>query len=412
MNVDADYEALLQFMYLSPVGLIKTDLSGGIDLVNPKAAQLLLPISRTPEKLDNLFDALQQYAPEVRNLAVAFTATTGVICENHRINIQDGAKNNPTILGLTLIRIDSARLMAVLQDLTTIVEQERAIRSREQRLQAIFTSIRDYAIYTLDSGGRIETWNRSAEQVVGFAAEEAIGREYGIDYPPEARDTSRVQELLCRAAGEGWHGEEGWRVRQDGTRFWGETMISVLSETDLNSGKHGFSVITRDSSERKRAEDDLRRMANTDYLTGVYNRRHFFEVAAEDIARCLAEKHAVSVIMLDVDHFKHLNDTRGHEAGDDALRQLATACLAVLGPDDILARFGGEEFAVLLPGSDVNRATAVAERMRAGIELQPAGITASFGVAGVQDDLDAALRAADKALYQAKDQGRNRVVVA
>ncbi len=321
-----EYEALLEFLYLCPVGLIATDLAGAIQMVNPTAARILLPVSRTAARMDNLFDILQDHAPEIRNLVSGFADERGTICEHYRLEIRKGM-GAFSVLSLTVIKPGPNLLMTVLQDVTRVAEQERALRSREQRLQAIFDGVRDYAIYSLDESGRIETWNRSAERVEGYTAEEVIGREYGIDYPPDPQDPARISDTLRDAARRGWHEDEGWRVRKGGEPFWANTMVSVLRESDDPASRaQGFSVITRDISERKQTEDTLRRLASTDYLTGVYNRRSFFESALQAEAQAVADGKPLSVVMIDADRFKQLNDTKGHQFGDSALRTIAEVC--------------------------------------------------------------------------------------
>jgi diguanylate cyclase (GGDEF)-like protein/PAS domain S-box-containing protein len=413
MDLKDEHEAMLEFLYLCPVGLIATDLNGEIQMLNPMAAQILMPLSRTAPGLVNLFDVLQDYAPEVRNLVFGFTEARGTICEHYRMEIRKGMGPAASVLSLTVIKPGSKLLMTVIQDVTRLAEQERALRTREQRLQAIFDGVRDYAIYSLDNSGRIETWNRSAERVEGYTAEEVIGLEYGIDYPPDPQDPARVRNTLREAARDGWYEDEGWRIRKGGELFWANTMVSVLPESDESgSSAHGFSVITRDISERKQTEDELRRMASTDYLTGAYNRRYFFEAAAAEEARAVAEGKPLSLAMIDADRFKQLNDTRGHQFGDRALRTIAEICRMIVGSDGIVARFGGEEFVILLPGSNARAAGDLAERIRSSVENAGIGLTVSIGIAEIAQNMEASLRAADMALYRAKDLGRNRVAIA
>lgn len=162
------------------------------------------------------------------------------------------------------------------------------------------------------------------------------------------------------------------------------------------------------------------RLAETDPLTGAANRRSFLERAEAAAADAERRQRSLSVLLLDIDHFKAVNDTRGHAGGDEALKGLVTCCGTTLRPNDVLGRFGGEEFAVLLPETNPYSAVGIADRLRQAIEamtVEHAGeafrITASIGVAAVAaDGLDAALRRADDALYAAKHAGRNRVELA
>lgn len=165
-------------------------------------------------------------------------------------------------------------------------------------------------------------------------------------------------------------------------------------------------------------EEEWRR-ARTDGLTGLYNRRHFDEQLARIVADSLAHGSPASLIVADVDHFKRVNDTYGHEAGDAVLRAVARVFLDCLRAEDVCARYGGEEIAILLPETSVERALEVAERVRKAIGSKPIQhgdrsikVTASFGVAGYPESTalrDALFPAADKALYAAKNGGRDQV---
>jgi diguanylate cyclase (GGDEF)-like protein len=168
-------------------------------------------------------------------------------------------------------------------------------------------------------------------------------------------------------------------------------------------------------------EEEWRR-ARTDQLTGLYNRRHFDEQLARIVSDSLAHGSPASLIVADVDHFKRVNDTYGHEAGDAVLKAVARVFLDCLRAEDVCARYGGEEIAILLPETSVERAQEVAERVRKAIEGKPVQhgdrtirVTASFGVAGYPESTalrDALFPAADRALYDAKEGGRNRVRIA
>lgn len=165
---------------------------------------------------------------------------------------------------------------------------------------------------------------------------------------------------------------------------------------------------------RRRAETAraaVTELARTDALTGCLNRRGLEEVVAREVARARRRATPVTVALLDLDHFKRFNDTRGHDAGDRLLHDAPTAWQATLRETDVMARWGGEEFVVLLPETEPGAAVAILDRLRAAT---PAGQTCSIGVAAVDVDepLEAAVRRADEALYRAKDAGRDRVVLA
>ncbi|TXT35819.1 MAG: PAS/PAC and GAF sensor-containing diguanylate cyclase [Comamonadaceae bacterium] len=172
--------------------------------------------------------------------------------------------------------------------------------------------------------------------------------------------------------------------------------------------------------ENRRTQEELERRAYLDYLTGLANRRYFFEQAEKELDRVRRYGGVLSVLMLDIDRFKLVNDTYGHKVGDLVLQKLAEVCLASLRDIDIIGRIGGEEFAILLPQTASEQALQAAERLRvaiAGAEIPqqsglPLHFTASFGATVLVDkdaSMDILLSQADQALYQAKAQGRNRV---
>jgi len=175
-----------------------------------------------------------------------------------------------------------------------------------------------------------------------------------------------------------------------------------------------------DISDLIRNAEQLEKLATSDSLTGLYNRRHFLVCAEAEWSRFQRYYRPVSVLMLDIDHFKSVNDRYGHAVGDEAIRAVANACLACKRKPDIVGRIGGEEFAVLLPETALPNAAIVADRIHKTIAETTLTshranfkVTASIGIAEASvgmSDFDALMKAADKALYQAKANGRNRIV--
>ncbi|MCW2246723.1 two-component system chemotaxis response regulator CheY [Azospirillum fermentarium] len=167
--------------------------------------------------------------------------------------------------------------------------------------------------------------------------------------------------------------------------------------------------------------EQLLHLALTDGLTGILNRRAFLDRADQELARARRTKRPLGLVMADIDHFKRINDTHGHAAGDAALKRFVTGCKVNLRVSDVLGRLGGEEFAILLPESDRAGCVITAERLRKAVErldLEFEGaripITASFGITALAlneegESITAALQRADHALYRAKEGGRNRV---
>jgi len=184
---------------------------------------------------------------------------------------------------------------------------------------------------------------------------------------------------------------------------------------------HGLMQKIADTQER------LRKIATTDGLTGLYNRRHLEERLGNEVQRALRYNNPLSCIMFDIDHFKNINDTYGHDAGDEVLVTIASLAHQVCRETDIVARYGGEEFVLLLPNTERNAAFAVAEKLRTSIaekhvylsDNTAISVTASFGVAELaqtaeakSSDFMSLISAADGALYSAKRTGRNRTVMA
>jgi diguanylate cyclase (GGDEF)-like protein len=204
----------------------------------------------------------------------------------------------------------------------------------------------------------------------------------------------------------------------DGGTAWEDVSVAPIADSD-GAVTH-FVTITTDISARKAMEERLREMAVTDPLTGALNRRRFMELGQQEFHRIRRTGEPLSVLMLDIDHFKRVNDTRGHPAGDAVIKALANFAKQAVRALDTVARLGGEEFAALLPMTPQDAAAEVGERIRAIVAASPVAwegvpiaFTVSIGAAQVTPataNFEALLANADQALYEAKHGGRNRVV--
>jgi two-component system, cell cycle response regulator len=216
-------------------------------------------------------------------------------------------------------------------------------------------------------------------------------------------------------------------------------LTSKAEKTDvikgLESGADDFIVKPFDQGELKsrvkigeriiRLEQKIIQIANTDYLTGVFNRRAFMERLEQEINRSVRHKKGFSVIITDIDHFKNINDSHGHQVGDLVLQKFAGKLSEISRSYDFVGRYGGEEFIICLPETGMEQSGLIAERMRseiAGLKINlpgnssaPVSVTASFGIASCIENCigntDSIIKMADDALYQAKAEGRNRVCV-
>lgn len=169
------------------------------------------------------------------------------------------------------------------------------------------------------------------------------------------------------------------------------------------------------------AREELREQATKDFLTRIWNRSSILDVLERELSRGTREQRPVGVVLADLDHFKLVNDTYGHFAGDAVLREFSRRMTTSIRPYDAIGRYGGEEFLIVLPGCDVSCTASQAERMRSALDSEPMAIneenrlvTCSYGATawlpGLAANTEALIRVADRALYMAKNQGRNRVV--
>lgn len=289
---------------------------------------------------------------------------------------------------------------------------ERYRSQRELRLMAAaFDSAQ--AILVTDAQGRILRANPAFTRITGYSEEEVLGQNPRI-LQSGRQDVTFYHRLWAQLQ---WHGHwegEIWNRRRDGSIYpqW-ESISAVRNE----AGQLEYYVaVFHDISEQKRLEAELEREATTDQLTGLFNRQRFDTELARTLARVHRYEANAGAILFDIDHFKRLNDTHGHDTGDGVLIELAGRVRDCLREADFLARWGGEEFVVLLPDTDAAGTRQIAERLRREIEACPfegvGRVTVSFGASVLHGDdtPDSVFKRLDNALYEAKRAGRNSVV--
>ena len=283
---------------------------------------------------------------------------------------------------------------------------------------------------TLLSAGPTRTSPRSACVVVIHG--EGLGKRADIEEQPVTVGRSQEADLhiphksVSRQHCEIRRDGESYRIRDlDATN---RTRVNdqPVTETLLADGDHitlGECILKfiSHASVEARYHEEVYQLATHDALTELYNRRHFVELVDKEIARALRHGRPLVMCIIDVDLFKPVNDQYGHIAGDGVLRQMAALVRDFVRGEDIAARIGGEEFAVLLPESDLEAARAFAERLREAVAQtaftlggEERRITISIGIAGLAEsrrERSTLMQAADAALYRAKDEGRNRVCV-
>jgi diguanylate cyclase (GGDEF)-like protein/PAS domain S-box-containing protein len=323
--------------------------------------------------------------------------------------------------------------LAILHDLT-----RRHEMTRELRLLSAAVEVAASGIAITDTEAQCQWTNRAFETITGYRREEVLGQRMSI-LKSGVHDDAFFRELWTTiTAGRTWHGEIHNR-HKDGHTYVEEQTISPVH--DANGEITHFIAVKHDVTARREMEQQLRTANETlqkqlaeieilqaqlreqairDPLTGLFNRRYLTDYLSRHLERSRRDQYPVALVLLDLDHFKQLNDTYGHAAGDEALRVLAELLQSEIRVSDTACRYGGEEFIVIMPGVSLNVAMRRGDTLRAAyeetvIEYEGTALRGTFsaGVAVFPDhgnDGEAVLSAADQALYRAKSAGRNCVV--
>jgi len=289
----------------------------------------------------------------------------------------------------------------------------RQVEDEKDRLKKVLAALPvPYLLSSIDTGMLIEM-NDHACQVLGIP-QENVKKTHAKDVyaTPEKR-----KGMLKKLKQSKLISNEELDLK----RASGEVFTALISATPLRLlDENVFFVAFNDIAERKKMEQALEEAARTDYLTGTLNRRALSARAIDEKQRSKRNKKPISILMLDIDHFKKINDTFGHEVGDDALKELVLLIGETLRTSDALGRVGGEEFVLLLPETSFEGAKVLAERIRTRIENnvlktsddQELTMTVSGGLAewSADQSYEEVLNLADERLYKAKNAGRNRIV--
>ena len=286
---------------------------------------------------------------------------------------------------------------------------------------AIVQNAKDVVIVTEASpidapGPKIIYVNDAFTETTGYSAEEVIGKTPRI-FQKEGTDKEELSKIR-----EALEKKEPVRVTlrnfsKTGKEYWVD--ISILPLRDTEGKVTHFASIQRDITEYKKLEQDLQILCRTDPLTTAANRRAFNEILSQEFSRFKRSQKEYALIMIDLDHFKSINDQHGHSVGDQVLIEVTERCKDNIRVHDILARLGGEEFCILLPYTESKQAKKVAERLREKIEIKPiivdglrVKVTISVGISLVStcdEDGHQAMERADQKLFQAKESGRNQI---
>jgi len=314
---------------------------------------------------------------------------------------------------------DCRRVINTCIEITDKKILEQQLNIARQRFQAVIENAYD-GIITIDEKHTIKLMNEAAREIFGISESEVQGMHLSRFIPLRYRNkhaeyvsafrTSAIdaRPMHSRAAVTG--------LRADGTEVPLEVAIAKIRVgADLE-----MTAVLRDISERARLIEELSRAATQDALTGLYNRRFTTGILSKELERCRRFKRVLGIAMIDLDNFKKVNDTFGHACGDSVLKMVGEALVKNIREIDTACRWGGEEFIVILPETDLKTTITWAERARKVIaaktveesEGQVVSVTASFGViatCGQDETVEAVMQKVDKALYRAKEGGKNQV---
>ncbi|QJB56241.1 PAS domain S-box protein [Pseudodesulfovibrio sp. zrk46] len=394
-------------------GFIVTDLEGTISMVNPATCRMLgysqedllgqsMGILYANEgERKRLLDGIQNRG-KVHGYHLAARRRDGqsivVEANAHQVVNEDGIP---------------IAMEGTFRDITARLEAEQMLREREKLYRAFFEN--NHAIMLLEDpkSGEIVDANPAASVFYGYTVHQM-----------RAMNTAQINALS-----EEEIFQEMFAARNEKRSFFifkhrladGELRdVEVYSGPIMVRGNQLLYSVIHDVTDRMRMQREMTRMATTDALTGANNRHQFFRLAEAELKRTERYGHALSVIMLDIDYFKSINDTYGHHTGDVVLKALSDAADQALRETDIFGRLGGEEFAAILPETELDGATNVAERLReslAALKIQDEDVEVSFTVSiGVTSatetdkNIEEILNRADEALYKAKRGGRNKVM--
>jgi diguanylate cyclase (GGDEF)-like protein/PAS domain S-box-containing protein len=307
--------------------------------------------------------------------------------------------------------------------LSSFFRRKRPSPSPRRLDESIYRALAEQASDVLvhfEPGGRVTYISPSVQRVLGYTPEQVIGTDmlWMVAEQDRSALAKAIADLGNARIAQLRH--QSRLLRPDGTLIWVEGS-SVITE----DGTGSIILVLRDIAERKHREEELAALALEDALTGLANRRSFDQTLDLEWRRTVREMSELSLLLLDLDHFKQFNDEYGHQAGDDCLRSVAAAIKSSLfRPGDLACRYGGEEFAVILSRTNTDGAIEIAERIRHAVEdLQiphsrnsaAPVVTTSIGIAtalaragGTMRMPEGLLQAADHALYRAKSEGRNR----
>jgi diguanylate cyclase (GGDEF)-like protein/PAS domain S-box-containing protein len=407
-------EALRTICRITPYPLFLVDDQGSIVMANIRACDLL----GYPE--DELIgQPIEVLVPETLRVAHrgqrdAYLGMAEIRHVREGLDVDARRRDGSEIpVEVTLVPVDTVQGRAVIAsviDLRQRKDLESQLRDERDFSEAIIDSLPGL-FYLLNREGRFLRWNRNVELVTGANADELARLPAWSLF--DDQDAERIREAIEAVFREGGCEIDAELNTRDGVSI----PYHFTGRRVELGGQECLTGAGIDISNQKALEARLRYQASHDSLTGLVNRNYFEELLRQEFARAKRSETPFSVVMMDIDHFKKVNDHFGHLTGDQVLRRFAESQQARTRTSDILARWGGEEFALLLPETDLAGGASLAEAVRARVAETPmpgpGRITVSLAVTAHRDgeSVHELLKRLDEALYAAKDSGRNRVVV-
>ncbi|MBW3566677.1 MAG: diguanylate cyclase [Proteobacteria bacterium] len=405
-------ENLRDIFYFAPTAMLLTTPEATHPVAANRHALALFNV--LPRNSENLRSCDFWDEPAEREAFVRQVLANGFV-RGHRVRLRkaDGARFWARISTSAIDYDGSPALMSSVTDISEAVAAEEILNRTQQTLATLLeTSPFPLVVTRLDTGV-VRYCNQRAADMFETPLAGLIGRtapEFYVDPSDREAFVERLRRVGCVD-------EFVARLKTgSGKPFWAMLSAKTLELND----EPIFMVAFADMTRQKNKEEELEDLAFKDVLTNTYNRRYFMEVTQIELARASRNSRFPVLALLDIDYFKRVNDTWGHEAGDDVLREFAQRVSGLLRKTDILARYGGEEFSVLFPETDVASARDIVERIRIDIAkhrfASAAGqITVTFSAgltaAGSTTSHTALVRQADLALYAAKHAGRNRIEI-
>jgi diguanylate cyclase (GGDEF)-like protein/PAS domain S-box-containing protein len=361
------------------------------------------------------------YDPTERQKFVILLTDTGSV-ENMEFKFR--RKNSKPLIGLLSARTielnKELHILTVVHDITSRKKMEEKLRENEQKYRFLAENSVD-VIWHINNSFRIDYISPADETTRGYKREEVLGQPIWNFFKPEG--VKLIREKIEHQRQKGTVSDNTditrFEVQQkckDGTWIWTE----ICAAPHYNKGELiGYHGISRDITEKKQLLDELYHQATIDDLTRIPNRRHFMYLAEKEMKSAKRYHHPISIVVIDFDNLKQINDTYGHFAGDRALSVFARIVQQIIREVDILGRFGGDEFLILLPETSQEQAFRVMERINQVLDSSPIfyqdesfSLSVSSGIASIEnwtDTLEDLLKRADAALYEVKENAQNGI---